>query len=69
MKRARNIWQVVQAFSDAVDAALKNNERRGKGGQQVSFHGDFASAPPSTLIQLRRWADELTSAADREPTP
>ncbi len=32
------------------------------GGQHVAFCGDFASASPSTLAQLDRWARELAEA-------
>lgn len=43
------------SFVDAVNAAVRANEQRGKGGQQVPFHGDFASATRNLASSLR-WA-------------
>jgi hypothetical protein len=37
---------------------------RPQGGQQVPFHGDFASVPPSTRGQLRWWARRLKEASN-----
>lgn len=57
---------VCQQFRHAVSAANRNNDRRGRGGQQVSFHGDFCSAQPSVLTQLTRWAREMETAANED---
>lgn len=46
----------VQAFSDTVEDAVRANANRGKGGQQVPFHGDFCAATPSVLNRLEWWA-------------
>lgn len=49
----------IKAFVETVEAAARANERRGKGGQQVSFHGDFCAATPSVLDRLEWWARHL----------
>lgn len=51
--------QRIAAFSDSVKRASEANLARGRGGQHVPFHGDFASAVPSVLVQLEWWAQEL----------
>jgi len=63
--------KVVEAFVDSVERAVCANEQRGRGGQHVPFHGDFASAPPSVLIQLERYAREIKAAlaASGEESP
>lgn len=52
------IWAIIDTF----DAAVANFESRGKGGQQVPFHGDFASMPPSSAQTMRRWSRDLREA-------
>ena len=49
----------AEGFCAAVADSLRAAEDKGKGGQQVPFHGDFAGASPSTLARLRWWADRL----------
>lgn len=53
------LHELVAGFIEAVQAARDAASARGKGGQQVPYHGDFASAPPSVLGQLKWWADRL----------
>lgn len=53
---------VVVAFRDALSNAKRAMSRRGQGGQQVSFHGDFANATPSVLGQIAWWVRELETA-------
>jgi hypothetical protein len=63
-RRTAAIWAVVDAF----DGAVRNFETRGQGGQHVPYHGDFASMPPSTASQMRRWIRDLMEALhDRWP--
>jgi hypothetical protein len=40
-------------IKDTFEAAL--NARSQKGGQQVSYSGDFQSIGPSTITQMMRW--------------
>ena len=47
--------QCITGFVEAVEAA-EAHATRPKGGQQVTFSGDFASAVPSVRGQLRWWA-------------
>lgn len=49
----------VKAFCETVDAAVRANVRRGQGGQQVPFHGDFCAATPGVLNRLEWWARHL----------
>lgn len=67
-ERDRNraaIWAVIDMF----DGAVANFESRGKGGQHVPYHGDFASMPPSAATQMQRWSRDLrASLRDEWPT-
>lgn len=42
--------ETIGYLADEVKSARAHRET--KGGQQVPFHGDFASAPPSVLNRL-----------------
>ncbi len=56
------IRQCIAGFVEVVEAA-EAHATGPKGGQQVTFSGDFASAPPSTRGQLRWWAERLKEAS------
>jgi hypothetical protein len=62
-ERAR-MEKVVEAFANSVDAADRADDARGRGGQQVPFHGEFCNAPPSTRSVLRRYVREFKAALD-----
>ncbi len=53
----------ANGFCLAVDAAGVH-QRRGRGGQQVSFHGDFASITPSSLSRLEWHARNMRDNKD-----
>ena len=55
--------QCIEGFVEVVEAA-EAHATGPKGGQQVTFSGDFASAPPSTRGQLRWWASRLKEASN-----
>jgi hypothetical protein len=55
--------QCIAGFVEVVEAA-EAHATGPKGGQQVTFSGDFASAPPSTRGQLRWWARRLKEASN-----
>ncbi len=55
------LGQLLQAFDDEIEARAADLAR-GKGGQHVPFHGDFASVPPSALNRLKWWSRELRAA-------
>lgn len=57
---------VVEGFIGTVDALLRHVETRGRGGQQVPFHGDFAEAQPSTVSRLRWWKKRMEEALGRK---
>ena len=61
-KQTARTAEVVRSFRDAIETAVRYNQNRGKGGQQVSPTHEFAAATPSTLSSLHRWARELTMA-------
>lgn len=52
----------AEAFAATAEAAVEAHESRGRGGQQVGFHGDFAHAPPSAVNRLRWWAARAREA-------
>jgi len=54
--------EAVDGFADEVKRAAVARENAGRGGQQVPFHGDFASAPPSTLARLAWWSRRFDKA-------
>lgn len=53
--RADRLENACESFAEMAEAAIAHHER-GKGGQQVPFHGDFAHVPPSAVRTLRWWA-------------
>lgn len=53
---------LARAFAETAEAAVAAHEARGRGGQQVPFHGDFARVPPSDVGRLRWWAKEFRQA-------
>jgi len=57
-ERAR-LAAMLDAFATTAEAAVREHLTRGKGGQQVPFHGDFANVPPSAVGRLRWWAREM----------
>jgi hypothetical protein len=61
-KKLARLALLSEHFTDAVQRAVTEMQNRGKGGQHVPFHGDFASAPPSTLSRLGWWAREFRMA-------
>lgn len=58
-KRVDVLERALESICDEFDATVRHFENRGKGGQQVSFHGDFANVAPSTIIAMRRWSADL----------
>lgn len=56
--RYRALAAYVEAFVVTAEAAVRNQETKGHGGQHVSFHGDFACIQPSVTARLRWWAAE-----------
>ena len=48
-------------FVEAAERAVYEAEHKNDGGMRVPFHGDFASATPSTISRLRWWARDLRS--------
>ena len=53
---------VLESFIGTAEAAVRHAENRGKGGQQVPFHGDFHEIAPSTVGRLRWWAKRMAEA-------
>lgn len=61
LEAAAPVVDLVKAFVETVNAATRHFANRGKGGQHVSFHGDFAGANPSTMSRLEWWARAFAS--------
>lgn len=60
---------VCSSFVDTVEHAVRCKAQERSGGQHVSYHGDFASAPPSTMSRLEWWCREFHNAATKAPPP
>lgn len=60
--RIERLEAALYSMIDCFDGAVASFEDRGKGGQHVSYHGDFASIPPSAVGQMRRWSRDLRAA-------
>lgn len=56
--------ETVEWFIEAVESAKR--ARESKGGQQVPFHGDFASINPSSAKALDYWAARLKLALNNK---
>ena len=52
----------LAALTGEFERAVRHHENRGKGGQQVTFTGDFASVGPGTLQRMRWWLREMKAA-------
>lgn len=60
---------LLQCFEAEIEAAAQHLASKGRGGQHVSFHGDFAQVPPSGIGRLRWWAREFREAAQSKQVP
>jgi len=54
--KLEKLRMLLQGFEEEIARAERNIQNRGKGGQHVPFHGDFANVPPFGLSRLRWWA-------------
>lgn len=52
--------EAIDSFIEVAQLAI--NSKRNKGGQQVPYHGDFASVPPSTVRDLEHWVNRFKAA-------
>jgi len=59
----KTLGSLLEGFELEVEARAADLAR-GKGGQNVPFHGDFVSVPPSALNRLKWWSRELREAFD-----
>jgi hypothetical protein len=59
------IRQCIAGFVEVVEAA-EAHATGPKGGQQVTFSGDFASVPPSVRGRLRWWSLLLSQSTQEE---
>ena len=64
VKRLRAVVFVAEGLNEQFVSALAHHDRRGKGGQQASFHGDFVSALqlPSVVQRMRWWTRRMAKA-------
>lgn len=53
---------LLRSLLGEFDGAVYHHENRGKGGQHVSFYGDFANVAPSAVGRMRWWAREMRQA-------
>lgn len=57
--RGKRAEQVLDALAGEFERAIHHHESRGKGGQQVTFTGDFASVGPSVVGRMRWWLRDM----------
>ncbi len=60
------VAQMIDGLESEVERAIAERQHRGKGGQTVSFQGDFAGCALSSLLRLRWWVRELRAANERD---
>lgn len=63
------IRAILTALAGEFESAVRHHENRGKGGQQVTFTGDFASVGPGTLQRMRWWLREMKTALGESTEP
>ena len=54
------IWALIDTF----EGAIHQHDSKGKGGQHVTYTGDFGSLGMSAVTQMRRWVKDLRAALD-----
>ena len=59
-----SIYEVVAGFIEQVESL--EHHILSRGGQQVSYHGDFASATPSVTKNLVFWKNLMKKATEKE---
>jgi hypothetical protein len=60
-----SLWRarlMCRALLRTVEEAREAIVARGRGGQQVPFHGDFANAAPSALGRIEWWAKQILAS-------
>ena len=62
----RECVAALGAIAEEFESTVRHIDSKGKGGQQVPFHGDFASACqlPSFCSRARWWNEFLRAALD-----
>ena len=60
---------ILTALAGEFQATIRHHENRGRGGQQVTFTGDFASVGPGTLSRMRWWLREMQAALGESVDP
>lgn len=61
------LYDEIELIKETFQAAVVNQER--KGGQQVPYHGDFASIPPSVVHQMKWWIKRWNELLPKEFEP
>ena len=62
--RADRLRIALDGITEEFERTVRHVDSKGKGGQHVPFHGDFASACqlPSFISRARWWATHLRTA-------
>jgi len=63
-QKVKRLRAALRSIAEDCESAVQANECRGKGGQQVPFHGPFSSGPPSMYTALRRMTRDVRDALD-----
>jgi len=62
MDNKNRATSILNALASEFERAIRHHENKGKGGQQVTFTGDFASVGPSVVQRMRWWLREMRAA-------
>jgi hypothetical protein len=62
--RARDAEALLTVLADEFDRAAR--DKLDRGGQHVSYHGDFANIGHGAALKMRRWAKEIREAIKGE---
>lgn len=61
--------EALECIAETAEAAVRHHRSKRLGGQQVPYHGPFASIPPSTirdLVEQAKIARAALAAGKRE---
>ncbi len=54
-------WELT-IIKEEFDRTVEHFENKGKGGQQVTFTGDFCAVGPSVVSRMRWWSRRWSKA-------
>jgi hypothetical protein len=58
--------ELIDSLLAEMRSAVRHLDNKGKGGQHVSWHGDFVNASPHVVDKFRWWLREIDTARTKE---